>query len=93
MPAKTKAQIHMDDNIVEDAELERFLEECQALKERAAEYRKADKAAKDRIRSIDTPTPYRVGRFIISKQKITTRQVAFDITEGDRFAIKLIGED
>jgi len=92
MVTKTKArpQIHMDDTIVENPELEKLLEERQALKESVASYRKADKAAKDKIRSLETPTPYRVGRFIISKQAVPAKSVAFETTEGSRFTIKTI---
>ena len=92
MVTKTKArpQIHMDDKIVEDAELERLLEERQALKESVSSYRKADQAAKDKIRSMETQTPYRVGRFIISKQAVPAKSVAFETTEGSRFTIKTI---
>lgn len=95
MVSKTRArpQIHMDDNIVENPELEKLLEERQELKESVSEYKKADKAAKDKIRSIEEPTPYRVGRFIISKQAVPAKSIAFETTEGSRVTIKTISED
>ena len=95
MVSKTRArpQIHMDDNIVENPELEKLLEERQELKESVSAYKKADKVAKDKIRSIDTPTPYRVGRFIISKQAVPAKAVAFETAEGSRFTIKTISEE
>jgi len=83
----------MDDTIVENAELEKLLEDRQELKESVASYRKADKAAKDKIGSIETPTPYRVGRFIISKQDVAAKSVSFETTESYRFTIKFIGEE
>ena len=93
MVTKVRAQIHMDDNIVKDAELERLLEERQELKESVASYKKADKEAKDKLRSIETPTPYRVGRFIISKHAIPAKSVSFDTTESSRFTLKTISEE
>ena len=92
MVAKVKSQISMDDNIVKDDELEKILEERQELKQSASDYKKADKKAKDRIRSIETPTPYRVGRFIISSSIVPAKTVAFDTAEGIRFSIKTADE-
>ena len=79
---KTRAQIHMDDNIIRDEELEQLLED-----------RQADKKAKDKIRSMETPTPYRVGRFIIAKQAVAAKSVAFETTESSRLTIKTVGEE
>lgn len=90
---KTRAQIHMDDNIVEDAELEHMLEERQELKQAVGEYRKVDKDVKDRMRSIGTPTPYRVGRFVISKRDISAKSVSFETQASFSFVIKLAGEE
>lgn len=92
MVTKVAAQIHMDDNIVENAELEELLEARQELKESVSEYRKADKSAKDKIRSIEAPTPFRVGRFLISKRDIPAKSVSFETTEGSGFTIKIAGE-
>jgi len=89
---KTRAQIHMEDNIVEDAELEKMLEGREELKHSAADFRKADKEAKERIRSIETPTPYRIGRFIISRAPRPARSVAFDTAEGISISIKTVDE-
>lgn len=90
---KTRAQIHFDDNIIEDRELEEMLEERQELKESVSAYRKADKKAKDKIPTITAPTPFRVGRFIIAKQAVAAKSVSFDTTESSRFTIKIIGEE
>ena len=83
----------MDETILENPELLELLEERQALKESVASYRKADKAAKDAIRLIETPTPYRVGRFVISRQPVPAKSVSFETTEGERFTIKIAGEE
>lgn len=90
---RTKPQISMDETIVENPELLKLLEDRQALKESVASYRKADKAAKDKIRTVDTPTPYRVGRFVISKREVSAKQVSFEVSESSVFTIKLAGEE
>lgn len=93
MSPKPKPQSHMDETVIEDAELEKVLEDRQALKESVAQYRKLDKQAKEKLRSIETPTPFRVGRFVISRQVSKPRLVEFQTEEGLRFTIKLAGED
>lgn len=92
MVTKARAQIHMDDTIIEDAELEKLLEGRQELKESVSAYRQADKKAKAKIATIVMPTPYRVGRFVISKQPVAAKSVAFDTEECSRVTIKLAGE-
>lgn len=93
MTTKTRSQVHMDDNIVNDAELEKMLEDRQELKQTVGEYRKVDKSVKARIKSITTPTPYRVGRFIISKRDVSAKSVSFETQASFSFTIKLIGDD
>lgn len=92
MATKVKNQISMYDNIVDDKELEEILEDREQLKQSVSEFRKTDKKAKDKIRSIETPTPYRVGRFIISKQIVPPKSVTFETSESFRFSIKPINE-
>lgn len=89
MVTKKRPQSHMDDVIVKDAELEKLLEKRESLKESAAEYRKSDKEAKNKMKSIETPTPYRVGRFIIDRHDTSGRHVEFDVQSSFRFDIKL----
>jgi len=93
MVTKTRPQISMDETILDNPELEQLLEDRQKLKESVASYRKADKEAKDKIRSIDTPTPYRVGRFVISKRDISAKSVSFETQASFSFIIKIAGED
>lgn len=93
MSTKTRAQIHMDETIVKNPELEKMLEDRQELKETVAEYRKVDKEVKNIIKSIATPTPYRVGRFVISKHEISAKSVAFETQVSFSFVIKLAGEE
>lgn len=90
---RPKAQIHMDDNIVKDPELEHMLEDRQELKQAVGEYRKVDKDVKARLRSIGTPAPYRVGRFLITKREISAKSVAFETQASFSFVIKLAGEE
>ena len=93
MVTKTRTQIHMDEAIVENPELEKMLEDRQELKQSVAEFRKVDKDVKDKIGSIGTPTPYRVGRFVIDKRDISAKSVAFETQASFSFTIKLAGED
>lgn len=93
MTTKVKAQINMDDKILDNPELEKLLEARQVLKASAKEYRATDKEAKDKIATIQTPLPYRVGRFIISKQMIQAKSVAFDVDAGTRVNIKAVDEE
>jgi len=92
MTTKVKAQISMDDRIVKDEELEKILEGRQELKQSVSDYHKADKKAKDKIAKITTEMPYRVGRFIIGKQHIEPKSVAFETGETNRITIKPVDE-
>ena len=61
MATKKQAQIHMDDQIVNDPELESLLEERQELKVNVSEYIKVNKKAQEKICKIETLgdlTPY-----------------------------------
>lgn len=90
---RPRAQIHMDEAIVEDPELEKILEDRQELKQAVSEYRKVDKDVKGRLSSIGTPTPYRIGRFVISKRDIQAKSVSFETQASFSFTIKLAGEE
>jgi len=92
MATKVRAQISMDDRIVKNEELEQILEERQELKQSTSDYRKIDKKAKDKIAKITTELPYRVGRFIIGKQHIEPKSVAFETGETNRITIKTVDE-
>lgn len=93
MEAKARAQARMDETIVKDAELEKMLEERQELKPSVTEYRKVDKSVKEKIRSIESPTPFRVGRFVISRHEVGAKSVSFETQASFSFTIKLAGED
>jgi len=93
MATRVKSQIRFDDTILENPELEGLLEERQALKQSAKDYRGADKKAKDKIQTIETPLPYRVGRFIISRRDIPAKSVSFDTEAGTRVNIKAVDEE
>ena len=90
---RPKAQIHMDEAIVENPELEKMLEDRQELKQAVAEFRKIDKDVKAKIGSIGTPTPYRVGRFVISKRELSAKSVSFETQASFSFTIKLASEE
>jgi len=93
MATRARPQIHMDDNIINDPELERMLEEREEIKRGIADYRKLDKEVKNKLRSIETPTPYRVGRFVINSHVMPGKEVAFETQDSIRLTIKLAGED
>jgi len=92
MATKVRAQISMDDKVVDNPELEQLLEQRQELKQSVSDFRKADKKAKAKIQAVQTPLPYRVGRFIIGKQVIPAKSVAFETGEADRITIKTVDE-
>ena len=93
MATKARAQIHMDDHIIDNPELEKLLEERQELKFSVSEFHKADKSAKEKIRAIETAPPFRVGRFLITRQTTPPKAVAFETEESTRFNIKIAGEE
>jgi len=82
----------MDDTVIKNPDLEQLLEEREELKESVSQYRAADKKVKGLIQGIETPTPYRVGRFVIDRSKVAPRQVNFETAEGFRFTIKTADE-
>lgn len=91
--AKTQAQIGMEDKVIDDPALEKMLEERQELKQGVADYRVKDKAAKQKIAGIETEGPFRVGRFIISRNPVPAKAVSFETGESIRLNIKLAGEE
>lgn len=93
MVTKVREQIHFEETIIEDPELEHLLDDRQELKESVSEFRKKDKEAKSKIRTIDKPMPIRVGRYIITKQNMPPRSVAFDTNGSIRITIKHIGDE
>lgn len=90
---KAKAQISMDEKVIDDPELEKELEERQELKYSVGEYRKRDKSVKGKLREIKENYPFRVGRFVISKSVNNPRSVSFETSESIRYNIKLAGEE
>jgi len=92
MATKKQAQIHMDDQIVNDPELESLLEERQELKVNVSEYKKVNKKAQEKICKIEIATPYRIGRFIISTSTVEPKTVAFETAEATRINIKTVDE-
>ena len=48
---------------------------------------------KAKLRDIDAPSPFRIGRFVIKREAVSAREVAFNTEATIRFTIKLAGED
>lgn len=90
---KEKAQISMDEKVIDNPELEKLLEERQEAKELATEFRKADKKVKDEIAKIEILEPIRIGRFVISKKSTEGRHVDFETMPGMRVSIKTKDEE
>ena len=93
MSNKIKAQISMDDKVVNNPELEKLLEEWQKLKQSVSGFRKADKKAKAEIQKVQMPLPFRIGRFIIGRQVIAAKSIAFETAQSERITIKTVDED
>ena len=90
---RTKAQSHMDETILDKPELEKMLDERQELKESVSAYNKLSKEVKAKLKAIDAPSPFRIGRFVIKRESVPAREVAFDTEATMRFTIKLAGEE
>jgi len=93
MAPKTKAQIGLEDRMVNNPELEKLLEERHALKASVSLFRKADLVAKEKILAVNETMPYRVGRFLITKQSIPGKTIAFETSDAIRVSIKNVAED
>lgn len=91
MATRLKSQIHFEETIHEDPELQQLLDERQDLKESVSQFRKKDKECKELISAIHKPMPIRVGPYIITSQNVVGRSVSFDIEGGTRIRIKHIG--
>jgi hypothetical protein len=90
--ARSQPQTSLDEHVVEDAELERALEERETLKARAAKARKAyteaDEWAKGMLGRHDLDeAPLRVGRFVVSALELPGRAVAFETSPSRRITI------
>jgi len=94
MVAKTKVkpQIHMDDVVLNDDELLQMLEEREEKKSAASEYKSFDKKVKDKINSLSTPPPFRLGRFLIARAPVSAKSISFETAQGTRISIKLLGD-
>lgn len=90
--ARVRPQIHMDDKVIEDAELSQLLEDREEAKKAASEYKAVDKKTKAKIMSMEQQPPYRIGRFIITKRQVEGRHVEFDTDSVPRIDIKLAGD-
>ena len=92
MSGKVDEQTSMDETVIENEELEQLLEERQDLKQSVSDFRQKDKAAKTIIQGIETPTPFRVGRFVIKRSAVAEKSVSFETQASFRFDISLAGE-
>ena len=91
--AKDSPQIGLEETIVENEEVERMLDERQDLKPEVQRYNNLNKELKEKLNGIETPTPYRIGRYIISRSTTEGRHVEFDTSGGTRYSIKFAGEE
>jgi hypothetical protein len=92
-------QLGMDETIVQDAELERLLEERMRRRVVASEtrlaYTEADQAAKGGIAKLELPAgrAVRVGRFRITRTHVPPRSVSFETEATSRVNIGLIEDE
>lgn len=100
MAERVKAQLALDETIVEDAELEAALEKRLRAADDVAEVRKvfeaADvevKAGLERIGLLSTDQVVRIGRFRVSKVEIPARAVSFESKASERISIKLAEDE
>ena len=84
MSTKVKAQLGMDERVVEDSELEAKLEAreglAQARRTAVIRFKGADQQARDALEALDIEvgTPVRIGRFRVTKQPLGSRSVSFE---------------
>ena len=86
--AKAQPQHELGETVVENTEVLALLEERETLKEGAASYRTADKAAKGALAGMEAKVPFRIGRFVIDRKPTVSRHVEFDTDAGIRLSIK-----
>ncbi len=86
--AKTQPQHELGETVVENTEVLALLEERETLKEGAASYRTADKAAKGALAGMEAKVPFRIGRFVIDRKPTAARSVSFETAAGVRLSIK-----
>lgn len=97
MTAKAKGQVGMDETVLEDPELEALLEtrakRAASKLALTADYKKADKAAKEALAKVTIPEEgaIRVGRFRITKSTTAANHVEFDTEAGSRVRIATEG--
>ncbi len=91
--AKKQEQIHMEDKIVTDPELEELLESREELRQAQKGYRKADKNAKNKIAEMKNQIPFRCGRFKIEEEPVMPKSVSFETSGGVRVKIKVIEDE
>ncbi len=82
---RKRRQMGFEDKIVKDDELEKLLEEREAVIEAHVTYREKTKAAQARVKDLGTEGSFRCGRFVISVKPKESRHVEFD--QGSRIDI------
>ena len=90
---KAKAQIHMEETILNNPELLEMLEEREAAKEGVRKYKSIDKEVKDKIGTLPGKPPFRLGRFVINISPTPPKSVSFETAGSKRISIKLLGDD
>ena len=74
-----------DDEVIEDGELERLLEDRELLIEAHTTYREKTKAAQDRVKGLGKHVSFRCGRFVISVKPKESQHVECD--QGSRVEV------
>lgn len=90
---KKQPQSQMDETLVDNPELEQLLDQREELKPSRTEFNKLSKAITEKLKAIEAASPFRIGRFSITRNMIDGRSVSFETSGGVRFGIKLAGEE
>lgn len=96
---RPQAQTSLEETTIENPTLEEALEKRERQRQRAAaarkSYREADERAKVLVDdlSLDDDAPIRVGRFVLSRHRVSGRMVAFETDPSTRLTIRLVKED
>ncbi len=89
---RKRRQMGFEEKVVEDPELEAFLEAREEAAEAHATYREKTKAAQARVKELGTEGAFRCGRFIISVKPQESRHVEFDQASRIQIDFKVKGE-
>lgn len=99
MSATAKPQTSIYETTIDDPDIEKQLEQRDALREKASEaralFKEADDKAKAQLSGLDlgTDAPVRVGRFVVTRQVRAARSVSFETEASVQLRIRTLGDE